>query len=206
LFEATDTPPDPDCRVLADVVFVEPRIRVLAAAPVATLTAVAAASAETLIALVPEATVNVPPPKEAAPPVAVTVVPTVREVVVCTDPGAINAEGTESVKEFRPPVVVIWLAVPANVKPPVALGTTGFVPASGTIESNAMPPPVRATVTVDPVAEVVTPLPPTIAIAPPVGVALPVSPVNSSRSPDPALRRTQLAVTVPEEEEKELNM
>ena len=189
-----------------EVVFVDPNVAVLAPAPVATLTVVAAASAEILIAFVPEATVNVPPPKDAAPPVAVVVVPTVRDVVVCTDPGATKADGTEKVRVFNPPVVVIWLAVPAIVTAPAAVGTTGFVPASGTNESIATPPPSRSIVMVDPLAEVTTPEPPAIKIFPEEGVAVPESPVRVLSDPAAAPSEDQVADRVLLAEEREVRM
>ena len=78
--ELMDIPPDPDWRVVIDAPVVLPSTKVFTAAPVARLTVVAEASAEMLIAFTPVATVKVPPPKEALPPVAVVLVPTVRDV------------------------------------------------------------------------------------------------------------------------------
>jgi hypothetical protein len=63
------------------------------------------------------------------PAVAVTV------VVAAIDPGATTATGSEKVRLFNPPVVVICDAVPAIVTWPVPSGTTGLVPASGIKDS-----------------------------------------------------------------------
>jgi hypothetical protein len=163
-----------------------PSVNVFTAAPVAILTVVADASAEKLIAFTPVATVKVPPPKEAFPPVAVVLVPTVREVVEVIDPGAMNVEGTENVNVFSPPVVVIWFAVPAIVREPRPSGTTGLVPASGTKESIAIPPPVKSIVRVPAVPVTVTPVPPTISMFPATGeIAPPESPVRVMTAPAP---------------------
>jgi len=62
-------PPEPPLMVVVEVEFVEPKVAVLAAAPVATLTTVAAASAEMFIAPVPLTTVTAPfVPVMATPP------------------------------------------------------------------------------------------------------------------------------------------
>lgn len=118
---------------------------------------------------------------------AAMVVPDTRAVVVVRDPGAVIEEGRDQVKVLVPPVVVIWLAVPDIVTAPKEVGTTGLVPASGTKESMATPPPERAMVTVLPVADVVTPAPPAMVIAPEDGRAEPVSPLSWLSAPVPAL-------------------
>ena len=126
----------------------------------------------------------------------VKVVPTVAEevmkltavavVVAAIEPGAMKVAGVENVKVFNPPVVVIWLAVPAMVTDPVPLGTTGLVPASGTNESIATPPPVKATVSVEPLPVTVTPEAPKIFMLPAVGlIAPPLLPVKVARAEDP---------------------
>ena len=205
---------------------IAPRLNIpKAAAPVAPIVCLVKNTIE-LVVIAVVATVAVPPvrvtvPNEFAP--AAVVVPTlvlnilfpavprtklplvaviapsvaVREVVVVKDPGAVIADGREKVREFVPPVVVIWAAVPAIVTFPAPSGTTGSVPASGVKESIATPPPVRSIVRVDPVADVVTPVPPTMAIAPAVGRAEPVSAVNVSKSPEPALSKFHTAEIIP---------
>jgi hypothetical protein len=52
--------PDPDCRVVAEVEFVDPNVQVFTAPPVPTLTVVAAASLEMLRAPVPEVIATAP--------------------------------------------------------------------------------------------------------------------------------------------------
>lgn len=98
----------------------------------------------------------------------------VKEVVAAIEPGAMNVLGTEKVKEFKPPVVVIWLAVPAIVTSPVAEGTTGFVPASGVKESIATPPPVKPIVIVFVPGVRVTPVPAARVKSPPTAGKIPL--------------------------------
>ena len=84
---------------------------------------------------------------------------------------------------------------------PVEAGTTGFVPASGWKLSIATPPPVRETVTVLPEAEVTTPEPPAMVIAPLEGRAVPVSPRRELSDPVPAESSTHVAETTLFEDE-----
>lgn len=225
--DVTFNAPEPDRTVVVDVVLVEPKVAVLTPAPVATLTVVAAASAEIPIVPVPEANVRaalvavkeIPPlpeviPTEVAPvalpnvftlaPVVANVVAPAEVKVVVTeaDPGATNADGILKVREFNPPVVVIWLVVPAIVTDPLISGTTGFVPASGTKESMAAPPPVKEIVRVPAVPATTTPLVPTIAILPATGaIAPPLSPVKVLSGPVLVPNNDQLAVVTPPDAE-----
>jgi hypothetical protein len=102
-----------------------------------------------------------------------------------------TAVAKENVRVFIPPVVTIWLAVPSIFTRPAAVGTTGFVPPSGAKESIETPPPVRAIVNVEPVAEVVTPAPPTTLIFPAEGNATPESLVSCATDPVTAAIVTQ---------------
>jgi hypothetical protein len=162
-------------------------------APVPPVPIVVTAAPEALMLAVPTC---VRAARVVRPPVAVNVVPMTAEVVTASEdpavnvvveaivPGAMNVVGILKVRVFNPPVVVIWLVVPAIVQEPVAEGTTGFVPAPGTNESKAIPPPVRAMVNVLPDPVTVTPAPPKIFILPAVGLsAPPVSPVRVTIAP-----------------------
>jgi len=60
LVDVTFNTPEPDCKVVADVVFVLPKVEVLTPPPVATVTVVAAASLDIDNAPVPEFTVIAP--------------------------------------------------------------------------------------------------------------------------------------------------
>ena len=102
----TEIPPEPDCKVDTEAPLVEPRVNVLTPPPVAKFTVVAAASADMLIALVPEVIVT-------APALTVNPLPAVSDVVVVKEPGAVIAAGKDKVTTAPDATVDTWFAVPA---------------------------------------------------------------------------------------------
>lgn len=171
---------------------------VVAVTPVPAVTVVAA-DIDPRVALIFPAEATMFPVVAVMPVPAVTVVVAASDVVAVAEPGNVTADGKDHVRVFVPPVVVIWLEVPDIVTAPAAVGTTGLVPASGTNESMATPPPESAIVTVEPDAEVVTPVPPAMRIFPDDGVAVPVSPVRVERVPLAPPSIAHVAETTPAE-------
>jgi hypothetical protein len=133
--EVTANAPEPDCTVVDEVVFVEPRVTALTPAPVPRLTVVLVASLDSPIAPVPDVIVTVPPTvvKLALPLAEVSASTPEPELIVVADVvfeepiTRVLAPAPLAIFKVLPPVELARLIVCAPV-PPNSVAVPVFAP------------------------------------------------------------------------------